>query len=79
MSSKSFHRLDAPYLIEFPSAILENVVERYKFNISENKTNNIDMGHHTLQKSFSMDFAANIRSRRKSLNKSDGDLLNFHL
>lgn len=48
-------------------------------SVATGEDNNENIGRRTLQRSLSMDFkATTIGCRRKSLNKSYSDLLNFH-
>lgn len=56
----------------------ENNVQDFHFG-TERETENDNEGHRLLQRSLSMNFTTPIiNSRRKSLTKSHGDLLNLH-
>lgn len=85
MVSESFNSLQAPAFLIEPisysanSTTTDNLVDQLNLKISEDETKNDTVCHRSFQRSLSMDFTTCIQSRQKSVNKSDGDLLNFHL
>lgn len=76
MVSESFNNLQAPAFLIEPVSYFANSTTTGKL---VDQFMNDTVGHQSFQRSLSMDFTACIQSRQESVNKSDGDLLNFHL